>query len=146
LIKSLFQGVIIHKKVDRRQLLKAMIDHPKGYQKLIKWLFPVVKTFIYQELTKTKTKVVVMEVPLLFQGNLDAYCDVIIGVEMDSSTQRLRLQNRVGDHAESLWILSERNHYHDFKSFIDLRLKNDGSLKTWQQQAKKVLSPYKKYL
>ena len=146
LIKSLFQGVIIHKKVDRRQLLKAMIDHPKGYQKLIKWLFPLVKTIIYQELTKTKAKVVVMEVPLLFQGNLDAYCDAIIGVEMDPSTQKLRLQKRVGDLAELLWILSERNHYHDFKSFINLRLKNDGSLKTWQQQAKQVLSPYKKYL
>jgi formamidopyrimidine-DNA glycosylase len=145
-IKNLFQDVVIDRKIDRRQLLKAMIDHPKGYQKLIKWLFPLVKRIIFHELTKTKINVVVIEVPLLFQGHLDAYCDVIIGVEMDATKQRLRLQKRVGEIADALWILNERNHYQEFKSFIDTRLTNDASLAAWQQQAKQVLSPFQKYL
>lgn len=146
LIKRLFPFVVIDKKINRRQLLKAMIDQPKGYQKLIQWLFPLVKSIIFHELMKTKSKAVIVEVPLLFQGNLDAYCDVIIGVDMEASIQKRRLQQRVGDLAEPLWILNERNHYHDFQSFLDIRLNNDGNLTTWQRQAKQVLTPFLKYL
>jgi formamidopyrimidine-DNA glycosylase len=145
-IKRLFPFVVIDQKIDRRQLLKAMIEQPKGYQKLIQWLFPLVKSIILHELMKAKSKAVMIEVPLLFQGNLDAYCDVIIGVDMDASKQKRRLQQRVGDLAEPLWILNERNHYHDFQSYLDVRLTNDGSLTTWQQQAKQALSPFIKYL
>jgi formamidopyrimidine-DNA glycosylase len=145
-IKLLFPFVVIDQKIDRRQLLKAMIEQPKGYQKLIQWLFPLVKSIILHELMKAKSKAVMIEVPLLFQGNLDAYCDVIIGVDMDASKQKRRLQQRVGDLAEPLWILNERNHYHDFQSYLDVRLTNDGSLTTWQQQAKQALSPFIKYL
>ena len=145
-IKRLFPFAVIDQKIDRRQLLKAMIEQPKGYQKLIQWLFPLVKSIILHELLKTKSKAVMIEVPLLFQGNLDAYCDVIIGVDMDASKQKRRLQQRVGDLAEPLWILNERNHYHDFQSYLDVRLTNDGSLTTWQQQAKQALSPFIKYL
>ena len=145
-IKRLFPFVVIDQKIDRRQLLKAMIEQPKGYQKLIQWLFPLVKSIFLHELLKTKSKAVMIEVPLLFQGNLDAYCDVIIGVDMDASKQKRRLQQRVGDLAEPLWILNERNHYHDFQSYLDVRLTNDGSLTTWQQQAKQALSPFIKYL
>jgi formamidopyrimidine-DNA glycosylase len=146
IIKSLFPGVVMDKKIDRRQLLKAMIDQPKGYQKLIQWLFPLVKSIILHELMKTKSKAVILEVPLLFQGHLDAYCDVIIGVEMNPAIQKRRLQQRVGDLAESLWILNERNHYHDFQSYLDIRLNNDGNLASWQQQAKQALTPFIKYL
>ena len=95
---------------------------------------------------KTKSKAVILEVPLLFQGHLDAYCDVIIGVEMNPAIQKHRLQQRVGDLAESLWILNERNHYYDFQSYLDIRLNNDGNLASWQQQAKQALTPFIKYL
>ena len=137
---------MINKRIDRRQLLKAMIDQPKGYQKLIQWLFPLVKSIILHKLMKTTSKAVMLEVPLLFQGHLDAYCDVIIGVETNPAIQKRRLQQRVGDLAERLWILNERNHYHDFITYIDIRLNNDGSLASWQQQAKQTLTPFIKYL
>lgn len=146
MVSKLFPGVIIEKKIDRRLLLKAMIHDAKGYQKLIQWLFPLVKSIIFEELLKTKTKVVMVEVPLLFQGQLDAYCDVIIGVEMNASTQKLRLQKRQGDLADALWILNERNHYQDFVSFVDIRLKNDDTFIAWQKRAKQTLSSFTKYL
>lgn len=145
-IKRLFPTVVIEKKIDRRQLLKAMIDQPKGYQKLIQWLFPLVKSIMLLELMKTKSKAVILEVPLLFQGQLDAYCDVIIGIDMNPTIQKRRLQQRIGDLAEQLWILNERNHYHDFLSYVDIRLNNDGSLASWQQQAKQALTPFINYL
>jgi formamidopyrimidine-DNA glycosylase len=145
-IKSMFKGVVIDNKVDRRQLLKAMIDNPKGYQKLIQWLFPIVKSSILTLLIKSKAKVAIIEVPLLFQGHLDAYCDVIMGVEVDASTQKRRLQKRQVDLSESLWILNERNRYRDFLSFVDIRLNNMDSITTWHEQAKQALLPYLKYL
>ena len=146
MVSKLFPGVIIEKKIDRRLLLKAMIHDAKGYQKLIQWLFPLVKSIIFEKLLKTKTKVVMVEVPLLFQGQLDAYCDVIIGVEMNASMQKLRLQKRQGDLADALWILNERNHYQDFVSFVDIRLKNDDTFIAWQKRAKQTLSSFTKYL
>lgn len=145
-INHLFPSVITNKQIDRRKLLKEMIGQPKGYQKLIQWLFPLVKANVFQQLVKAKTKVVLVEVPLLFQSEIDAYCDVIIGVEMDSAIQKVRLQKRVGEIAESLWILNERNHYHDYVSFVDSRLQNSGSISTWQLLAKQTLLPFTKYL
>jgi formamidopyrimidine-DNA glycosylase len=145
-INKIFQGAVIDRKIDRHQLLKSMIANPKGYQKIIQWLFPIVKSVIFNELIKTKSKVVILEVPLLFQAQIDAFCDVIIGVEMNPAMQKIHLQKRQGDHADALWTLNERNHYQDFLSFVDIRLKNDDTFINWQKQAKQTLSAFTKYL
>jgi hypothetical protein len=65
---------------------------------------------------------------------------------MDASMQKRRLQKRQGDLAEALWTLNERNHYQDFVSFVDIRLKNDDTLIKWQKLANQTLSPFIKYL
>jgi len=145
-IQGIFPGVIFNKKINRHELLNALVSDPKGYQKLIRWLFPNVKSIIYRQLNQTKAKVVLLEVPLLFQGNLDAYCDVIVGVETSSAIQKKRLTERQPGSAEKLLLLNERNRYQDFQGFVDIRLQNHSTLHAWEQSVRKALKPFQKYL
>lgn len=145
-IKGIYPFVIIKKKIDRGELLKAFIGDPKGYQKVTRWLFPLVKSIIFQQLIQTKAKVALIEVPLLFQGNIDAYCDVILGVETTQAIQTKRLVLRQPEHAEKLLLLNERNRYQDFLAFVDIRLQNHSTLEVWKQTIHKTLKPFQKYL
>lgn len=145
-IKLLFPELAKEKGLNRRQLLDLMVSDSRRYQALIKWLFPLVKEAILTQLKRVKKPVAIIEVPLLFQSGLDAYCDVIIGVEMPVKKQRSGLSKRQPETAEKLWILNERNRYRDYLGFVDHRLQNDQTLPAWQQKINKILTPYLKLL
>ncbi len=145
-IRDLFPHAIIRHQIDRTLLLGSLVTHGQNYHRLMVWLFPLVKDRIFTALTRTKTKVVLIEVPLLFQSNLDAYCDVIIGVDMNASLQKERLVKRQKNHADQLWLLNERNHYLDYVHWIDHRLSNDGTVEAWEKKSEAILKPYLKYL
>jgi dephospho-CoA kinase len=127
-------------------LLESFIANAHAYQRFLSWLYPIVKSRMYASLLKTKAKAVLIEVPLLFQSHLDAYCDVIIGVEMNSKLQKERLHIREKNQADRLWLLNERNHYLDYVHWIDHRVDNNQSLQTWELKSKTILKPYLKYL
>ena len=145
-IRSLFPEAIVKNQINRTMLLESFIANAHAYQRFLSWLYPIVKSRMYASLLKTKAKAVLIEVPLLFQSHLDAYCDVIIGVEMNPKLQKERLHIREKNQADRLWVLNERNQYLDYVHWIDHRVDNNQSLQTWELKSKTVLKPYLKYL
>jgi formamidopyrimidine-DNA glycosylase len=146
-LKAWFPEVFEKKKLNRFRLLEILVRQPKRYQQLIKWLFPLVKDQIHMALIKMpKSAQVLLEVPLLFQGKVDAYCDIIIGIEMPAGLQRKLLQERVGKTADLLWVLNERNRYQDFIHFLDHRIRNDQSKETFINRSKNLLTQLSKSL
>jgi len=142
LLKKVFPESIVNGKIDRGNLLWAMVKDRRRYDLWIKILFPIIKQMIYQALIKCKAPLVLLEVPLLFQGKIDAFTDVILGVESPQALQRLRLHERNPENVEPLWILNERNLYRQFLPFIDQRLVNDSSIKIWKDRVEKTLKTY----
>ena len=142
LLKKVFPESIVNQKIDRRKLLDAMVKDRARYDKWINILFPMVKKSIHQQLLKSKSKLVLLEVPLLFQGNIDAFTDINIGIETSKPIQTKRLKDRNPDTSDALLILNERNQYRNYLSFIDQRLINNGNLQAWKTLIQKTLKPY----
>lgn len=142
LIKKIFPESIVKEQIDRTILLEQMITDRKRYERWIKILFPIIKKTIYKQLLNHKAKVVLLEVPLLFQGEIDAFADVILGVEAPQSIQLARLKKRNPQAAQALMVLNERNDYHQYLSFVNIRLKNDGQLDRWKNLAEKTLKAF----
>lgn len=142
LLKRVFPESIVNQKIDRKKLLQAMVQDRARYDKWINILFPMVKKSIHQQLLKSKSKVVLLEVPLLFQGNIDAFTDIIFGIESSKPLQTKRLKERNPETADALLILNERNQYRNYLSFIDQRLINNGNLKAWKTLIQKTLKPF----
>lgn len=145
-IKKFFPNAVRQRHLDRSKLLHEMILNDRQSQKMINWLFPLVKQEIEKKLIAMNVKLVVVEVPLLFQSGIDALCDVIVGVEMPEALARKRLFKRSPNHGESLWVLNERNHYADYLQFIDHRLVNQGTLKAWEKTGVRFLQSMLKKL
>lgn len=85
---------------------------------------------------------ILLEVPLLFQGEIDAFTDVILGIESPKSLQIKRLKERNPETVDALLLLNERNQYRNYLSFVNVRLNNDGNLTTWKNIIQKTLKPY----
>lgn len=143
-LKKIFPESIVKEKIDRAILLKQMLINPKRYEQWIKILFPIIKKTIYEKLLKSKAKVILLEVPLLFQGEIDAFTDVVVGVESTRAMQLKRLKRRNPSTADALIVLNERNQYRDYLSFVDERLVNIHNLTTWKKLVKKTLYVYLK--
>ena len=141
-LKKLFPESFQRHSLQRHLLLKIIVEQPRRYQQLIRWLFPLVKETIYQRLVKTKQPAIILEVPLLFQGNVDAYCDTIIGVDMPKPLQLKLLTKRQPETAPLLTVLNERNHYRDFLSFVDIRIQNDADIDTFKDRINRILKPF----
>jgi dephospho-CoA kinase len=142
LLKKVFPESIVNQKIDRKKLLDAMVQDRGRYDKWINILFPIVKKSIDQQLLKSKSKLVLLEVPLLFQGKIDAFTDINIGIESSKPIQTKRLKERNPETADALLILNERNDYRNYLSFIDQRLINTGNLQSFKTLIQKTLKPY----
>lgn len=141
-LKLIFPESIVNQKVDRKKLLHAMVQDRARYEKWINILFPLVKKSIHSQLLKSKSKIILLEVPLLFQGKIDAFTDVIIGIESSKTIQIKRLKERNPENADALLILNERNQYQHFLSCVDKRLINNGKLGAWKSLIQKTLKSY----
>ncbi|MGA0097037.1 MAG: DNA-formamidopyrimidine glycosylase [Bacilli bacterium] len=139
-LATIFPEAIKNQSIDRPSLLAAMVADNRRYHQWLKQLFPMVEAVIIQQLKKIKAPIVLLEVPLLFQANLDALCDVIIGIEAPQNIQKQRLIERNPASADALWILNERNRYRDFTNFVTYRLSNHQGLKAWEKLSKATLN------
>jgi dephospho-CoA kinase len=77
-------------EIDRKKLGKIVFDHPQKLKLLTNILHPVVKKEILSRLKRikrSKTKVLVVEVPLLFEAGWERMMDYSIVVQASQRTQ-----------------------------------------------------------
>jgi len=79
-------GAIVFNDSKKRTLLESII-HP---------LVEQVRNNFLEKAKKDKVKVVVLEIPLLFETEAEKKCDVVVVTTVDSYTQRMRAMQREG--------------------------------------------------
>ena len=94
-----FGKAILHQgKVDRVKLAQVVFNNPKKLRILEKIIHPLVireiKTVIAALRTRRKNKMLIMDVPLLFESGLDALADVNIVVKANQKIQIARSTRR----------------------------------------------------
>ncbi len=97
LIFEAFPQVIVDGMVDRSILSKHLMAHPESFQKLETIIHPLVKeqrlAFLRQHMS-TGSKAVILDIPLLFEKQLEDSVDVILLVTAPASVQFERVMQR----------------------------------------------------
>jgi dephospho-CoA kinase len=96
-IEAAFPGTTAKGKVDRDRLSKHLIAHPGDFKKLEALVHPLVRAKEQKFLAdaeKRGVKVVVLDIPLLYETAGDARCDAVVVVSAPAEVQRARMEER----------------------------------------------------
>lgn len=97
-VAKVFGHVILNEgKIDRNALAKIVFHDPRELKKLTDILYPIGLKEVKKIIAEGKnTKLIVLDVPLLFESGWDNLADVTIAVQSNQNIQIQRLQKRTG--------------------------------------------------
>ncbi|KAK9726280.1 hypothetical protein RND81_05G203600 [Saponaria officinalis] len=130
-------------EVDRPKLGRIVFSDPDKRQLLNRLLAPFISSGILQEILKLwlkGQKVIVLDIPLLFEAKMDKWTKPIIVVWVDDETQLKRLVARDGITDEEAYNKINAQMPLDSKrSKADIVIDNTGSLDDLNEQFQNVL-------
>ncbi len=99
LIEAAFPGTTKHGVVDRQLLSKAVLNNETAFKKLESIIHPLVederRRFVEAQ-EKAGERLVVLDIPLLFEGNGQHGVDKVVVVSCDAAQQKERVLRRAG--------------------------------------------------
>ena len=108
-IKALWPQTFVNGKIDRGKLGDQVLSHPLALEHLETILYPKlaqrIKKFI-KENQLIRSNVVVLDIPLLMEVGLDAYCSCVILVTAPRSVRQARVMRRAGMTEEKFKAIS----------------------------------------
>lgn len=144
-IKEKFGKEFINLKsnsVDKELLKKEVFNNSKKLNALNEIVHPkVVDIYIKKYLEfKDKKEIVIFDVPLLFEVNLERYCDKVIVVDIDLNVQIERIKNRDNiDIALINKIIAAQMSREERNMKADILIGNNGSLEELKQKIEKII-------
>ncbi len=99
IIEQAFPGSTANGKVDRSKLAAMVLDDPAALQRLEAIVHPMVKAARDKFLAEAQArgeKIVVLDIPLLFETAAEGICDAVVVVSAPPETQRQRVFGRPG--------------------------------------------------
>ena len=135
-IKKALPKYIISDHLDKKFLLKAVLDSKNNLKKISKIVHPIVRNKMNKFLIKNKTKkLVVLDIPLYLENKLNKRGDVLIFVEAKRKDIQKRLKKRkyfnekVNRNLKSLQLpLTKKKKLSNFvikNTFNSTKIKND---------------------
>jgi formamidopyrimidine-DNA glycosylase len=129
-LTNIFSNDIYQNKIiQTRKILEACLRFPDKLKKLEALIFPYVEGKIISILKQSKQPVFI-EIPLLFQANMDYLASSILFLSIPQPLQLLRVRERDGEKADALLLMNEKKFQTDYREFADTVISNDGDLKT----------------
>lgn len=128
--------------VDKELLKKEVFNNSKKLNILNGIVHPrVVDIYIKKYLEfKGKKEIVIFDVPLLFEVNLERYCDKVIVVDIDLKVQIERIKNRDNiDVALINKIIAAQMSREERNMKADILIENNGSLEELKQKIEKII-------
>ncbi|GAB4855035.1 hypothetical protein Ancab_023621 [Ancistrocladus abbreviatus] len=130
-------------EVDRPKLGQIVFSDPTKRQLLNRLLTPHISFGLFGEVLKLWLKghkVIVLDVPLLFEAKMDKWTKPIIVVWVDHKTQlqRLKARDRISDE-EAINKINAQKSLDWKRSKADIVIDNSGSLEHLNEQFQKVL-------
>lgn len=128
--------------VDKELLKKEVFNNSKKLNILNGIVHPrVVDIYIKKYLEfKDKKEIAIFDVPLLFEVNLERYCDKVIVVDIDLKVQIERIKNR--DNIEVALInkiIAAQMSREERNMKADILIENNGSLEELKQKIEKII-------
>ena len=127
-------------QVDKNVLRDYLLTHPKDKRKLERMVHPLVEKEILNFLSTSKSPIRVVEVPLLFESNLDRYFDDIIVIDIAKDKQDELISNR--DKAKALYLkeINKTNKIDENILKATYVIKNDGTKAAFINKINKIIT------
>lgn len=128
--------------VDKELLKKEVFNNSEKLNILNGIVHPkVIEIYVNKYLEfKDKKEIIIFDVPLLFEVNLDRYCDKVIVVDIDLKVQIERIKNRDNiDVALINKIIAAQMSREERNMKADILIENNGSLEELKQKIEKII-------
>ena len=143
-IEKRFPKAIINGQVSRSELASALMKDPIGFPDLEKIIHPLVRQeeLEFIEMNRHKgRKIVVLDIPLLFESGGDKLCDKTIVVTAPENVQKKRVLSRPGMTAEKFaQLLSRQLSDADKRDRADFLVFTHKGMAAAKQQVRDILS------
>jgi dephospho-CoA kinase len=96
LIAATFPETMVQGKVDRNALGARVLKDPDALARLEALIHPLVREEEEAFLNRVRARLVILDIPLLFETDADRRCDAIVVVSAPESVQRDRVLARPG--------------------------------------------------
>ena len=152
IVHELYQKEEIQQLITKRLKLKAKDDfltaikehlkvNSKDLDRLEKIVHPLVKKEIENRFKKSKSTLLIAEVPLLFKAKMENMFDVIIGVDIKEEIQLERLQIRDQEKSAFLKRINDLNNmFNEHSQDLDYVVYNNDDLKSLEVETLKVIN------
>ena len=144
LIEAAFPGTTVSGAVDRTRLAQRVLGDPAALKRLEAIVHPLVQTSERRFLEEAKArgeKVVVLDIPLLFETGGEERVDAVVVVSAPADVQRARVLERPGMTAEKLdAILAQQMPDEEKRRRADFVVDTSQSFDTARAQVRAVLA------
>src|SRR5262245_60801269 len=110
-VEAAFPGTIVDGKVDRAKLSQQLVGNPDAIRRLEAIVHPLVRAvshrFMHDQAARG-TRIVVLDIPLLFETDGEKNVDAVVVVSAPAAVQRARVLSRPGVSAERFDALLAR--------------------------------------
>lgn len=110
-VEAAFPGVAVDGKVDRARLAEKLVGDPDAIHKLEAIVHPLVRAVsqrFVQDQAARGARVIVLDIPLLFETGGENKVDAVVVVSAPPEVQRARVLSRAGMSADKLDALLAR--------------------------------------
>jgi dephospho-CoA kinase len=142
-VETAFPGVSVNGSVDRDRLSKFVVGDAKALKILEAIVHPAVaalRTKFLEQARQTGSRVVILDVPLLFETEGDRSVDVVLTVSARPEIQRGRIFARLGANSErSTALLARQTPDVEKRRRAHFTIDTNGSLADSRRQAEDFL-------
>ena len=110
-VEAAFPGVTVEGKIDRGKLAERLVGRPEAIKQLEAIVHPLVRAVsdrFVSEHEARGSRVIVLDIPLLFETGGETRCDAVVVVSAPAEVQRARVLKRPGMTAERFDALLAR--------------------------------------
>lgn len=133
--------------VNKELLKKEVFNNPKKLKILNEIVHPkVIDEYRKKYLEfRDKKEIVIFDVPLLFEVDLEKYCDKVIVVDIDSKIQIERIKSRDNIDINLIKkIIAAQMSREERNKKADIIIENNGSLEDLKEKVKKMIEDIKR--
>ncbi|MCF8002248.1 MAG: dephospho-CoA kinase [Halanaerobiales bacterium] len=141
-IKETFGNKVLNEngEIDRKKLGKIVFKENQKLKKLESITHPKILEIIDNKLKESKSELIVLDAPLLFESSLDGKVDEIWVVYASEETQISRLRSR--DNLNKKEALDRINSQMDIDTKVnkaDIVINNEGTIEALEKKVKKLI-------
>ena len=143
IVRVFGKDILASGKVDRKKLAACVFINPERRRRLERIIHPAVRQVIRDEIKKQKkyrgNRVMVIDVPLLFEAKLDADVDYSVVVTAQRAKQLARAAQHLGiTPAEAKRRIKAQMPLRQKIRLADIIIDNNGTFKQTQKQVRQI--------